>query len=362
MTEALKLTAYLGERDRIGGEFAGDALISLFARSSVAVSVQLRGLAGFGRRHRIRSAQLLTLSEDLPIVAVAVDRRERIEALVPGAAALLGDGGLITLERARLSAAGERPPAAVADGDVKLTVYLGRHRRVGGRPAHEAAVAALHECGVAGATALLGVDGTVAGRRRRARLIGRNADVPVMVISVGDRLSVGRAMGRLRELLDDAPMTLERIRVCKRDGVALAPPPTHPGADRSGLAVWQKLMIYSSEGSLAGGMPMYRALLGALRARNGAGATALRGCWGYHGEHAPHGDRLLAVRRRVPALTIVVDTPERIARLYPAIDAITAETGLVTSEFVPALRAAGGGPDAGGLRLAERPPLGPSAD
>ena len=362
MAEALKLTAYLGERDRSGGGFTGDALIELFARSSVAVSVQLRGLAGFGRRHRIRSAQLLTLSEDLPIVAVAVDRSERIEALLPEAAELLGDGGLITLERARLSSAGETPPAAVEDGEVKLTVYLGRHRRVGGRPAHEATVATLHDCGVAGATALLGVDGTVAGERRRARLFGANAAVPVMVISVGDRLSVGRAMGRLRELLADAPMTLERIRVCKRDGLSLAPPPPGPGCDRSGLAVWQKLMIYSSEGTLVDGAPMYRVLLRAMRSRGAAGATALRGCWGYHGDHVPHGDRLLALRRRVPALTIVIDTPERIARLYPAIDAITAETGLVTSEFVPALRAAGGGPDAGGLRLAERPPLGPSAD
>lgn len=357
MAEALKLTAHLGERDRAGDEFAGDALISLFARSDIAVSAQFRGLAGFGRKHGIRTAQLLTLSEDLPIVTVAVDRRERVEAIVSDAAALLGDGGLITLERARLIAAGEPPPTPAADGDVKLTVYLARHRRARARPAHEIVVAALHECGVAGATALLGVDGTVAGVRRRARFFGRNPDVPVMVISVGDRLSVERAMRRLRELLPDPAMTLERVRVCKRDGRVLAPPPTDPGSDRSGLAVWQKLMIYSSEGTLVDGAPMYRALLRALRARNAAGATALRGFWGYHGDHLPHGDRLFAVRRRVPAVTIIVDTPAQIARLYPVIDAITAETGLITSEFVPALRAAGPGIAHGGLRLAQRPAL-----
>ncbi len=358
MAESLKLTAYLGERDRTGAGFAGDALIALFARSGIAVSVQFRGLAGYGRRHAIRSAQLLTLSEDLPIVAVAVDRRERIEALVADAAAALGDGGLVTLERARMIAPGLPPPGPSGDGDVKLTLYLGRHERAGGRPCHEAVVAILHECGVAGATALLGVDGTVGGDRRRALFFARNPDVPVMVISVGDRLSVGRAVARIRELLPDPPMTLERVRVCKRDGRRLAPPPTHPGSDRSGLAVWQKLMVYSSEATLVDGAPQYRALLRAARARDGAGATALRGFWGYHGGHRPHGDRLLALGRRVPVLTILVDTPERIARLYPAIDALTAASGLVTSEFVPALRAAGPELVHGGLRLAQRPALG----
>ena len=40
----------------------------------------LRGSEGFGRPHRLRTDRLLSLSEDLPIVSIAIDRRERIEA------------------------------------------------------------------------------------------------------------------------------------------------------------------------------------------------------------------------------------------------------------------------------------------
>jgi hypothetical protein len=40
-------------------------------------------------------------------------------------------------------------------------------------------------------------------------------------------------------------------------------------------------------------------------------------------------------------------------RLWPIVDALTAETGLVTSEAVPAVRATGPGIRMGGLRLAE---------
>ena len=62
----------------------------------------------------------------------------------------------------------------------------------------------------------------------------------------------------------------------------------------------------------------------------------MRGVWGFHGDQPPHGDRLLQLRRRVPVVTIIVDTPERIARSFEAVDELTEETGLVTSEMVPA--------------------------
>jgi PII-like signaling protein len=79
--DCLKLTTYLGERDRSDGRFLADELVDLYARQEVRTSILLRGAEGFGLKHRLRSDRLLTLSEDLPIVSVAVDARERIERL-----------------------------------------------------------------------------------------------------------------------------------------------------------------------------------------------------------------------------------------------------------------------------------------
>jgi PII-like signaling protein len=39
----------------------------------------LRGTEGFGSRQHLQTQRLLTLSEDLPMVSVAVDTRQRIE-------------------------------------------------------------------------------------------------------------------------------------------------------------------------------------------------------------------------------------------------------------------------------------------
>jgi PII-like signaling protein len=321
--DCLKLTIYFGERDRTGDAFLADALVDLFARHRFQTSVLLRGTEGFGAKQRLQTQRLLTLSEDLPLVAVAVDARERIEAALPEVHEIMGDG-LVTLERATLLS-GELRADPVDGAATKLTVYCGRGDHV------TELIDLLHRRGVAGATALLGVDGTAHGERRRARFFGRNLDVPLMVISVGDGERIAAVLPEIEALLERPLATLERVQVCKRDGELLTQPRELPADGR----ILQKLMIYTSEQARHDGHPLHVALIHRLRREHAAGATALRGFWGYHGDHPPHGDRLLSLRRHVPVVTVLVDTPDNIRRWFEIVDELTPHTGLVTSELVP---------------------------
>ncbi len=352
--DCLKLTTYFGERHRTEDGFVADALLDLYGERGVEVSVMLRGAEGFGHRHRHRTDRLLTLSEDLPVVSVAVDTRARIEGVLDEVVAIKRRG-LITLERARMLT-GEILPAALPEElheQTKLTIYVGREERIYGVRAFVAVCDLLHRRGIAGATVLLGVDGTAHGVRERARFFGRNPDVPLMIIAVGSGAAIARVLPELGALLRRPLLTLERVRVCKCDGRLLARPDALPATDERGLALWQKLMIYTSEQARHGRRPLHLALVRRLRASGAAGATCLRGIWGFHGDHEPHGDRLLQLRRRVPIVTIVVDTPARIAESFGIVDELTGGAGLVTSEIVPAVTAlAGDGARHGGLRLA----------
>jgi PII-like signaling protein len=317
--DALKLTIYFGERDRADAGFLADAFTDVYERHELKTSVLLRGIAGYGAKQHLRTDRQLTLSEDLPVVSVAVDTRERIERVVEEIRAFEFDG-LLTAERARLVS----EPVDLG-GEAKLTVYLGR--RSG--PGYREVVDRLHAAGIAGATVLLGVDGTADGARRRARFFARNAEVPLMVISVGDAARIAEVLPQLGDVI----ATLERVHVLKRDGTRFAAPATVD-------APLQKLMVYASEQAQHEGRPLYLQLLRRLRAAGAAGATSLRGMWGYHGEHAPHGDSLWQLRRRAPVVTVIVDAPDRIARWFEIVDELTTETGLVTSEMVPAGRLA----------------------
>jgi len=327
VTEYQKLTSYFGERHRSGGAFVADALLELYGRHQIATSILLRGTEGFGLKHHLRTDRSLTLSEDLPLIAVAVDTRPRIEAVL-GPALALNPTGLVTLEGARLLADTAVPGP---DEETKLTLYLGRQERVYRVPAFVAVCDLLHRRGVDGATTLLGVDGTAHGRRQRAAFFSRNAEVPMMIVAVGAGEQISRVLPELGALLRRPLLTLERVQMCKRDGRNVAPP--------TGDSRWRKLMVYTSEAMKHQGQPVHRAIVRRLRSAGIRGTTTLRGIWGFHGDHAPHGDRLLQLGRHVPAVTIVIDTPDRIGRAYAIIDELTTERGLVTCETISRLAA-----------------------
>ncbi len=346
MTDYLKLTTYFDERLRHGDRFTSDALLDLYGDNAVATSVVLRGISSFGPHHVLRTDQTLTASEHSPIAVAAVDEAEKMAGLADQVSAMVARG-LVTLERAQLGAAVTPPDAA------KLTIYVGRQDRADGRPAYRAVCDALHRRGFGGASVFLGVDGTARGERTRARFFSRNMGVPVMIIAVGTGQQVTEALPELETLLREPLFTIERAQVCKRDGEMLARPPALPATDDQGRALWQKLMVYTSEAALHDGTPIHRAIVQRLfDSRVANGATALRGIWGFHGDHEPHGDRWFQLARRVPVTTIVVDSPDRIAASFEVIDELTGEYGLVTSELVPALVSIDGGQRRGGTELA----------
>ncbi|HEY7952391.1 MAG TPA: DUF190 domain-containing protein, partial [Solirubrobacteraceae bacterium] len=283
--ECLKLTSYFGERERSGNQLVADALLDLYGERGIQASVLLRGAQGFGYKHHLRTDRLLTLSEDLPVVAIALDTRECIEQLLEPVREIQRRG-LLTVERARMltrpslvppstsPSAPVGPRAHTESQATKLTIYLDRHERVGGRPAFVAVCELLHSEGVAGASALLGVDGTRHGHRRRACFLARNAHVPMMIIAVGTTERITAILPRLDEMLLNPLITLERVRVCKRDG-KLIERPHAPAADAHGQERWQKLTVVTSEAATHAGRAIHLELVRRLRQSGAAGATSL---------------------------------------------------------------------------------------
>ena len=351
--DCLKLTAHFGERQRVGRRFYADVLLDTFGRHELATSVLLRGVAGFGIRHRLRSDVSLSMSEDPPVMAIAVDARARMEAIVDDIAHMTPQG-LLTLERARMwqGSIGQVDLPEALHEATKLTIYVGRQERLGETKAFVAICDLLRRRGVDGASVLLGVDGTVHGRRERAGFFDRNAEVPVIIVAVGAGPRIVAVLPELETVLRRPLLTVERVRICKRDGELYARPHQLPETDVGGRRISQKLTVYTSESQLYDGEPIHRALVRRLRASSASGATALRGVWGYHGDHHPHGDRLLQLGRHVPVATVIVDTPKAIAVSFDIVDYVTRTHGLVTSEMVPASLHVDGEQTHGSLELA----------
>lgn len=108
--EGRLLRVFIGESDRWEGRPLSEAIVRLARQAGLAGATVLRGLEGFGARSRVHTARILRLSEDLPIIVEIVDRRERIDAILPELDRMVGEG-LITIEDVHVIAYrhGDRP-------------------------------------------------------------------------------------------------------------------------------------------------------------------------------------------------------------------------------------------------------------
>jgi PII-like signaling protein len=337
----LKLDVYFGDALTSGHRLASDALIECFAAHGLQLAALYRGIEGFGIGRRIHTERFPDISTDLPLVAEAIDSRERIEAVLPDVHALV-DKGLTTIEHS-LVASGEDvrtadfPAGVGASG--RLAVYCGR----GERRSYRAVVDLLREQGASGATVLLGVDGILNGARRRAGLLSRNVDVPMATIAVGATDVLKRVLRALPDVLATALVNLERIAVVKRNGEHLEPLPQVFDPE-----VWIALRVYTRQSTHVSTLLTRR-----IRAAGGAGITTVRGEWGFSSDERPFGDRFGTLTSHVPTYTVLVDRPAKIAELWPVVDEATAEHGVVTAALVPAYRERAPGVENGSLTLRE---------
>jgi PII-like signaling protein len=95
---ALRLTIYIGESDQYEHRPLYDEIVQRARRAGLAGATVLRGIEGFGASSVLRTTRLLSLSEDLPIVIVLVDRPDRIEAFLPELDELICEGLVVREE------------------------------------------------------------------------------------------------------------------------------------------------------------------------------------------------------------------------------------------------------------------------
>ena len=95
------LRIFIGESDKHGHHALYEAIVLRAREAGLAGATVLRGVMGFGKHSVLRTAKILRLSEDLPMVIEIVDHLEKIERFLPVLNEMIPDG-LVTLERVRI--------------------------------------------------------------------------------------------------------------------------------------------------------------------------------------------------------------------------------------------------------------------
>src|SRR5215470_11117317 len=92
-----RVTIYVGETDQWRHQPAYLAILEFLRREGCAGATVQRGIAGFGASSRIKTASLLELSMDLPVIITWVDRSDRVERILAQVAEMV-PAGLVTVE------------------------------------------------------------------------------------------------------------------------------------------------------------------------------------------------------------------------------------------------------------------------
>lgn len=89
---------FIGEQKKYGHKPLYQAIVEMLRTEKLAGATVLRGIVGFGAKSHLHSANLLALSQDLPMVIECVDTQENINGILPKLDDMVGDG-LIILEK-----------------------------------------------------------------------------------------------------------------------------------------------------------------------------------------------------------------------------------------------------------------------
>ncbi len=92
------------------------------------------------------------------------------------------------------------------------------------------------------------------------------------------------------------------------------------------------LRLLFTEGDKYGGKPLYEAIVDKCRDLHIAGATVFRGIEGFGHTGEIHHSHLVA--HDLPILVTIVDTPENLTRLVPAIEEMMDEGTIAASDVM----------------------------
>lgn len=93
---------FIGDADKWHHQSLNRALLERLRREGFAGATVIHGVAGFGARSVIHTANIVDLSGDLPVLIEVVDDDDHIQKLLPILDEMLTGGALVTMEKVRV--------------------------------------------------------------------------------------------------------------------------------------------------------------------------------------------------------------------------------------------------------------------
>lgn len=103
--EAKLLRIFIGESDKVLHKPLYEVIVREAKAFGLAGATVWRGILAYGSTSRIKTAKILDLSSDMPVIVEITDDEEKINAFLPKLDhlfAVANSGGLVTMEKVQV--------------------------------------------------------------------------------------------------------------------------------------------------------------------------------------------------------------------------------------------------------------------
>ena len=219
---AKKVTVYIGEDVRHHGEPLYLAVLNYLFYHGVSGATVTKGVAGFGADHRMHTARILELSENLPVKVEFVESQETLDKLLPKLLQMVGEGLIdvqdtVIVKAATAGVAEPAPPSVSLKGKAKLVrIFVGEDDKWRGKNLYDAIVESLRANDIAGVTVYRGICGYGAHRRfHKAKRLSLSSDLPIMLSVIDEEAKILAYLPILEEMVQEGLVVLSDVEVVK---------------------------------------------------------------------------------------------------------------------------------------------------
>lgn len=224
--KALKVSIYLSEGSTHHGVSTYSSILDfLFFRGCSGATV-LKGVAGFGADHHIHSANLVEISEHLPLKIEFIETREKVGELLGKLEEMVGSGMIevqeTTIAKPAQLSKPKRAPAPSAEhirieGKAQLMrIYIGESDRWRDQSLHEALVRAMRANDLAGATVYRGILGYGAHRRvHKEKPLHLSHDCSIMISVIDTQKKLEEFLPIVDQMVQEGLVVLSDVDIIK---------------------------------------------------------------------------------------------------------------------------------------------------
>lgn len=224
--KAIKVSIYLSEGSTHRGASTYSSILDFLYFRGCSGATVLKGIAGFGADHHIHSANLVEISDHLPLKIEFIETREKVNEMLGKLEEMVGSGLIevqeTTIAKPAQTSKPKKSPVASAEhvkieGKAQLMrIFIGESDRWRDQPLHEALIRAMRANDLAGATVYRGILGYGAHRRvHKEKALSLSHDYPIMISVIDTGQKLQQFLPLVDEMVQEGLVVLSDVDIIK---------------------------------------------------------------------------------------------------------------------------------------------------